>query len=232
MTENLYPSPAWPALPVVGEARRYPIHRIFCVGKNYAAHAAEMGDEVNREQPIFFTKSALAFLPSGMESNYPPGTSNYHYEVEFCVMVGKPLFKADEAEAATAVFGYAVGLDMTRRDLQNYAKDNRLPWDMAKDVEESAVIGPVTPAAQFGALRDQRIRLRLDGDLRQDGPLSDMVWSVPELLSRLSHLYHLAPGDVLMTGTPAGVGPVSPGNHLVGDVEGLSPVSLTITEPD
>jgi len=217
---------------VQGAAGRYPIHRIFCVGKNYAAHAAEMGGEVNREQPIFFTKSALAFLPSGMESPYPPGTSDYHYEVELCVMIGKPLFQASEAEAADAVFGYAVGLDMTRRDLQAYAKDNRLPWDMAKDVEESAIIGPVTPVAQFGPLSDQRIRLRLDGELRQDSVLSDMVWSIPELLSRLSQLYHLAPGDVMFTGTPAGVGPVAVGNHLVGDVEGLAPVSVTFTEPD
>ena len=232
MTANLFPSPPWPALPVQGEAGHYPIHRIFCVGKNYAAHAAEMGGEVNREQPIFFTKSALAFLPSGMDSNYPPGTSDYHYEVELCVMVGKPLFKASEAEAANAIYGYAVGLDMTRRDLQTYAKDHRQPWDMAKDVEESAIIGPVTKAADFGPLTDQRIRLRLDGDLRQDSVLSDMVWSIPELLSRLSHLYHLAPGDVMMTGTPAGVGPVAPGNHLVGDVEGLAPVSVTFTEPD
>ena len=121
---------------------------------------------------------------------------------------------------------------MTRRDLQNYAKDNRLPWDMAKDVEESAIIGPVTRAADFGPLTDQRIRLRLDGELRQDSTLSDMVWAVPELLSRLSHLYHLAPGDLMMTGTPAGVGPVQPGNHLVGDVEGLAPVSVTFTEQD
>ena len=176
--------------------------------------------------------SPLAFLPSGMESNYPPGTSDYHYEVELCVMVGKPLFKASEAEAANAIYGYAVGLDMTRRDLQTYAKDDRQPWDMAKDVEESAIIGPVTKAADFGPLTDQRIRLRLDGDLRQDSVLSDMVWSIPELLSRLSHLYHLAPGDVMMTGTPAGVGPVAPGNHLVGDVEGLAPVSVTFTDPD
>ncbi|WBU65082.1 fumarylacetoacetate hydrolase family protein [Paracoccus aerodenitrificans] len=232
MAQNLFPSPPLPALPVQGQEARYPLHRIFCVGKNYAAHAAEMGGQVDREQPIFFTKSALAYLPSGMESNYPPGTSNYHYEVELCVAVGKPLFKADIAAARDAVFGYAVGLDMTRRDLQSRAKDGGLPWDTAKDVEESAIIGPITQEAEFGPLADQRIRLRLDGELRQDAPLSDMVWSIPELLSRLSHLYHLAPGDILMTGTPAGVGPVSVGNHLVGDVEGLAPVSVTFTEPD
>ena len=232
MTRNLFPSPPWPALPVQGETARYPLHRIFCVGKNYAAHAAEMGGQVDREQPIFFTKSALAFLPSGMESNYPPGTGDYHYEVEFCVAIGKPLFKATPEQAADAVYGYAVGLDMTRRDIQNRVKELGLPWDMAKDVEESAIIGPITRAGDFGPIGDQRIRLRLDGELRQDGPLSDMVWSVPELLSRLSALYHLAPGDLMMTGTPAGVGPVAPGNHLVGDVEGLAPVSVTFTEPD
>ena len=232
MTANLFPSPPWPALPVQGQTGRYPIHRIFCVGKNYAAHAAEMGGEVNREQPIFFTKSALAFLPSGMESNYPPGTDNYHYEVEFCVVLGKPLFKATPEQAADAIYGYAVGLDMTRRDIQNRSKELRLPWDMAKDVEESASIGPITRAGDFGPVDDQRIRLRLNGELRQDGPLSDMVWTVPELLSRLSGLYHLAPGDLLMTGTPAGVGPVKPGDHLVGDVEGLAPGSVTFTDPD
>lgn len=232
MPQNLFPSPPWPTLAVQGETARYPLHRIFCVGRNYAAHAAEMGGEVDREQPMFFTKSALAFLPSGMDSNYPPGTQDYHYEVEFCVVLGKPLFKATPQQAADAVYGYAVGLDMTRRDLQARAKDLRQAWDMAKDVEESAIIGPITRAGDFGPLADQRIRLRLNGDLRQDAPLSDMAWSVPELLSRLSELYHLAPGDLLMTGTPAGVGSVKPGDHLVGDVEGLAPVSVTFTDPD
>ncbi|WBU58227.1 fumarylacetoacetate hydrolase family protein [Paracoccus sediminicola] len=232
MTQNLFPSPPAPALPVQGETARYPLHRIFCVGKNYAAHAAEMGGEVDRETPMFFTKSAFAYLPSGMDSSYPPGTEDYHFEVEFCVVIDKPLFKAGTDEAAQAVYGYAVGLDMTRRDLQALAKKAGKPWDMAKDVEESAIIGPITRAADFGPVADQRIRLRLDGDLRQDAPLSEMVWSVPELLSRLSGLYHLAPGDLLMTGTPAGVGPVSPGNHLVGDVEGLAPVSVTFTDPE
>lgn len=232
MTQNLFPSPPWPALPVQGEQGRYPLHRIFCVGRNYAAHAAEMGAQPDRAQPIFFTKSALAYLPSGMDSNYPPGTTDYHYEVEFCVALGAPLFKASTDEAAAAVYGYAVGLDMTRRDLQARAKEGRYPWDMAKDVEESAIIGPITRSADFGKLRDQRIRLRLDGELRQDAPLSDMIWSIPELLARLSQLYHLAPGDLLMTGTPAGVGAVAPGNQLVGDVEGLAPVSVTFTDPD
>ncbi|SDE70987.1 fumarylpyruvate hydrolase [Paracoccus isoporae] len=232
MTDNLFPSPPWPAIPVQNEPRRYPLHRIFCVGRNYAAHAAEMGHQVDREQPIFFTKSALAYLPTGMESNYPPGTEDYHYEVELCAVLGAPLFKASPEEAGAAIYGYAVGLDMTRRDLQARAKQGRNPWDVGKDVEESAIIGPITQAAEMGPLRDQRIRLRLDGELRQDAPLSDMVWTVPELLSRLSQLYHLAPGDLLMTGTPAGVGPVAPGNHLVGDVEGLAPVSVTFIDPD
>lgn len=232
MAQNLFPSPPWPTLPVQGETARYPLHRIFCVGKNYADHAAEMGGQVDREQPIFFTKSALAFLPSGMESNYPPGTNDYHYEVEFCVVLGKPLFKASPEEAAEAIYGYAVGLDMTRRDIQSRSREMRLPWDMAKDVEESAIIGPITRAADFGAVADQHIRLRLDGEVRQDSTLSNMVWEIPELLSRLSALYHLAPGDLMMTGTPAGVGAVRPGNHLIGDVDGLAPVSVTFTDPD
>lgn len=149
MPQNLFPSPPWPTLPVQGERARYPLHRIFCVGKNYAAHAAEMGGDVDREQPIFFTKSALAFLPSGLESNYPPGTESYHYEVEFCVVLGKPLFKASPEEAADAIYGYAVGLDMTRRDIQNRSKELRLPWDMAKDVEEFGDHRPDHPQGRF-----------------------------------------------------------------------------------
>ena len=223
---NLFPSPPRPALPVVGETRLYPLHRIFCVGKNYAAHAAEMGGSVDREQPMFFTKSAFAYLPSGMETPYPPGTGNYHFEVEFCVVLGAPLFKADMDEAARAVYGYAVGLDMTRRDLQERLRDKAHPWDIAKDVEESAIIGPITRAGAFGPVSDQSVRLTLNGDLKQDGLLADMVWSVPELLSRLSHLYHLAPGDLLMTGTPAGVGPVEVGSKLKGEVTGLEPVTV------
>lgn len=232
MTRNLFPSPPWPTLPVQGEAGRYPLHRIFCVGRNYAAHAAEMGGQVDREQPVFFTKSALAFSASGGKCAYPPGTSDYHHEVELCVVLGKPLYQADAGEAAAAVFGYAVGLDMTRRDIQERVRSKALPWDMAKDVEQSAIIGPLTRAANFGLLAGQRISLQLDGEMRQDAVLSDMVWSVPELLSCLSGLYHLAPGDLVMTGTPAGVGPVVAGNHLIGQIEGLVPVTVTCIAPD
>ncbi|MFV0410497.1 MAG: fumarylacetoacetate hydrolase family protein [Paracoccus sp. (in: a-proteobacteria)] len=231
MTKTLFPAPDWPVLDVIGESAGFPLRRIFCVGKNYAAHAAEMGGQVDREQPIFFTKSALAFQAGGCEIPYPPGTSNYHYEAELCVLIDKPLFKADMDEAAEAVFGYAVGLDMTRRDIQERARGKGLPWDMAKDVEQSAIIGPATRAEAVGSLDGRRITLRLDGELRQDGPLSDMIWSIPELLSRLSGLYHLAPGDLVMTGTPAGVGPVAPGNRLVAEVGGLAPALVTFTDP-
>ncbi|MDO5642936.1 MAG: fumarylacetoacetate hydrolase family protein [Paracoccus sp. (in: a-proteobacteria)] len=229
---TLFPPPRWPMLDVQGEKARFPLRRIFCVGRNYAAHAAEMGSEIDREQPVFFTKSALSFLPSGQRVAYPPGTRDYHYEVEFCVALGGPLFHATPEQAARAVYGYAVGLDMTRRDLQARAKAMRLPWDMAKDVEESAIIGPITPAATFGPIGDQRLRLLLNGDLRQDAAVSDMVWSVPELLANLSQLYHLEPGDLMMTGTPSGVGAVHPGDHLTGEAEGLAPVSVNFVAPD
>lgn len=225
---SLFPSPPWPALPVTGENATYPLHRIFCVGRNYAAHAAEMGNQIDREAPIYFTKSALSYLPTGMTSPYPPGTENYHYEVELVVAIGAPLFRATPAESALGIFGYGLGLDMTRRDLQARATERRQPWDLAKDVEESAVLAPLTRAQDITDLDLKAIQLALNGEIRQDGKLSDMVWSIPELISRLSEFYHLAPGDVILTGTPAGIGPVHPGDHLIGTVDGLTPVTLTI----
>ncbi|MDJ0821677.1 MAG: fumarylacetoacetate hydrolase family protein [Paracoccaceae bacterium] len=217
-----------PVLPVAGMEARYPVGRIFCVGRNYAAHAAEMGNEVDREAPFYFTKSAHHLAASGAVLDYPPGTANYHHEVEFVVALGGPLFQASEDECLSAVFGYAVGLDMTRRDLQAEAKDKRRPWDVAKDVEGSAVIGALTPADGFGDIGAQRLALQVNGETRQEAPLSDMIWPVGPMLAHLSGLYHLQAGDVIMTGTPAGVGPVGPGDHLVGTLDGCAPVKLTL----
>lgn len=231
MTQTLFPAPEWPTVPVRGQTARFPVRRVFCVGRNYAAHAAEMGSEVDREAPFYFTKSALAILESGHMRPYPPGTENYHHEMEFVVAIGAPAFRIPVDQAAQAVFGYACGLDMTRRDLQEAAKAKRRPWDLSKDGENSAVIGPITPAADFGAPGDQRIWLSVDGELRQEGRLSDMVWSVPELIADLSRFYHLAPGDLIFTGTPSGVGPVTPGAVIRGDIDGLNPVTLTIGAP-
>lgn len=224
----LFELPGWPRVPVLGEDARYPVHRIFCVGRNYEAHAREMGAEVDRQAPFYFTKTPSAICPSGSTIPYPPGTTDCHYEMELVVAIGAPAFRIAEADALSIVLGYAGGLDLTRRDLQNAAKDKGRPWDLGKDFENAAVIGPISRTAAFGAVADQRIRLTQNGTLKQDATLAELVWSVPELIADLSTFYHLQPGDLLYTGTPAGVGPIAPGDRLVGTIDGLEPVELTI----
>jgi fumarylpyruvate hydrolase len=228
----LFPSPEFPLVPVKGETAAYPVHRIFCVGRNYAEHAKEMGVEVDREAPFYFLKSAWAIVPTGATIPYPPGTENYHYEMEFVLAVGRPVFKVGLEEAAAAVYGYAAGLDMTRRDLQLEARAKGRPWDLGKDFEQSAIIAEITKAAEFGEIGPQRITLKVGSEIRQDAKLADLVWSVPELVSHLSRFYHLAPGDLIYTGTPAGVGPVVVGDVIHGEIDGLAPVDLTIGNPD
>jgi len=228
MTDPLFAVPAAPLVPVEGEAGAFPVRRIFCVGRNYAAHAAEMGNEVDREAPFYFTKSAHDICLSGATIPYPLETHDCHHEMEFVVAIGAPAFRIPEAEALTAVYGYACGIDLTRRDLQGAAKEKRRPWDLGKDFEHSAIIAPITPKATFGEIADQVIRLAVDGTVTQEARLSDMVWSVPEVIAHLSRFYHLQPGDLIYTGTPAGVGPVGPGNVLLGEVDGLAPLHLSI----
>jgi len=228
MTDPLFAVPAAPLVPVEGEAGTFPVRRIFCVGRNYAAHAAEMGNEVDREAPFYFTKSAHDICLSGATIPYPLETHDCHHEMEFVVAIGAPAFRIPEAEALTAVYGYACGIDLTRRDLQGAAKEKRRPWDLGKDFEHSAIIAPITPKATFGEIADQVIRLAVDGTVTQEARLSDMVWSVPEVIAHLSRFYHLQPGDLIYTGTPAGVGPVGPGNVLLGEVDGLAPLHLSI----
>ncbi|MEZ5752000.1 MAG: fumarylacetoacetate hydrolase family protein [Paracoccaceae bacterium] len=229
MTDYLFPPAPVRSLKVRGETAEYPVNRVFCVGRNYEAHAAEMGGTVDREAPWYFTKSAVsAVCPSGATIPYPPGTSNFHYEMELAVALGASVFKADVATAATAIFGYGSGLDMTRRDRQQDGKDNRRPWDLGKDVEDSAVLTDLTRASELPSLSGRRIHLSVNGVIRQDALLDDMVWSPAEIISHLSHFYHLSPGDVILTGTPAGVGPVVAGDVITGGIDGLSPISLTI----
>ena len=228
MSDTLFPAPDWPSLPVAGSPARFPVRRIFCVGRNYAAHAAEMGNEVDRAAPFYFTKSPLAVVESGATVAYAPGTADLHHEMEFVVALGRPGFRVAPEAAMALVFGYAAGLDMTRRDLQAAAKARQRPWDLAKDFEHSAVLAAITPAAEFGAIDDQRIALSVNGAPRQEAKLSDMIWSVPELISDLSRFYHLAPGDLIFTGTPAGVGAVVAGDCIRGEIEGLAPVDLTL----
>ncbi len=227
MRSYLFPPPAVAALPVTGRDQRFPVNRIFCVGRNYAAHAAEMGSEVDREAPFYFTKSARAVLESGGVLPYPPGTRDLHHEIELVVAIGAPAFRVPVAQAMAAVWGYGSGLDMTRRDLQAQAKAKQRPWDLGKDFEGSAVLSALTPAEGFTP-QAQRIRLEVNGTPRQDARIDEMVWSVPALIADLSQYYHLVPGDLIMTGTPAGVGAVGPGDRLSGGVEGLAPVELTL----
>lgn len=227
----MFDLPLVPAVPVMGQAAAYPVGRIFCVGRNYAAHALELGNAVDRETPIWFTKAPAALCLSGASIPYPPGTANCHYEMELVVAIGAPAFRIAPQEAEAAIFGHACGLDMTRRDLQNAAKAKGYPWDTGKDFENGAVIAPIAPAARFRA-EGQRIALSQNGATKQDGTLADMIWSIPELIADLSHLYHLVPGDLIYTGTPAGVGAVSPGDVLEGTIEGLEPVRLQIGEPE
>ena len=231
MAPPLFQLPDIPGIPVHGETGTYPIGRIFCVGRNYAAHAAEMGVEVDREAPFYFTKSAANAVPSGAEVPYPPGTGDYHHEMELAVALGRQLFQADSAEAGAAIFGYCCALDMTRRDLQILERKKQRPWDLGKDVENGAVFGPLTRAADWQPRDDTAIRLSVNGEKRQAATLSELVWTIDEILAHLSGFYHLRPGDLILTGTPAGVGPVRPGDRLLGIVEGLDPVELALGEP-
>ncbi len=227
MPALVFPAPAVPTIPLTGEDAAYAVARIFCVGRNYAAHAAEMGGEVDREAPWYFTKSQSAVAASGQTLPYPPGTANFHHEMELAVALGAPVFEADRAQAAAAVFAYGCALDMTRRDRQQDGKDNRRPWDLGKDVENSAVLAPFTRAGDR-PLAGRRIWLSVNGAVRQDAMLDDMVWSVPEIVSHLSHYYHLGPGDVILTGTPAGVGAVVPGDAIAGGIDGLADIAMTV----
>lgn len=224
----LFPPPAQPAVPVVGTDRLYPVHRVFCVGRNYVEHAKEMGVEVDREAPFYFLKPATAIVVSPAATAYPPGTENFHYEMELVVALGAPAFRTSVDAALDAVFGYATGLDMTRRDLQLAARAKGRPWDTGKAVEQSAVIAPIVPKASFGAVGGQAITLEQNGETKQSARLSDLVWSVAEIVAHLSTLYHLGPGDLIYTGTPAGVGPVKPGDRLLGRIDGLPDVALRI----
>jgi fumarylpyruvate hydrolase len=223
----LFPAPEWPTLPVAGGGR-VPVARIFCVGRNYDAHAAEMGTRVDREAPFWFTKSPHAAVESDAVVPYPPGTDEYHHEIELVAVLGQGGFQVPVAQANDLVFGYAAGLDMTRRDLQRAARAGGRPWDIGKDFEASAVIGPVAPAARIGHPARGRIVLQVNGDVRQQADVADLAWKVPELVAHLSTLYRLQPGDVIMTGTPAGVGPVRPADRLEGEVEGVGQVSLVV----
>lgn len=228
MNALLFDPPAVRSIPVKGESAEYPVHRIFCVGRNYAAHAAEMGVEVDREAPFYFTKSALHTQASGTSIAYPPGTANFHFEMELVVVIGTPVFKQPVETANSAIYAYGCGLDMTRRDRQLDARAKGRPWDLGKDVEQSAVFAPLVTAEGVGDLGPKRIHLEVNGQTKQDAHLADLIWKLDEIVSDLSHYYHLVPGDVIMTGTPAGVGAVGPGDVITGGIDGIGKIALTI----
>jgi len=228
VSQLLFPTPPVVAAPVRGRSERIPIRRIFCVGRNYEAHAKEMGVAVDREAPFYFTKSTEHYMPSGSTVPYPPGTSNYHYELELVVVLGAAAFRVSADQAKNAVFGYACGLDMTRRDLQFAAREQRRPWDLGKDVEQSAVLSEIVSASDIGHPSAGRIELRVNGEVKQSADISQLIHKVPEVIAHLSTFYHLNPGDLIYTGTPEGVGPVNSGDLLEGVIDGVGTITLTI----
>jgi fumarylpyruvate hydrolase len=222
------PPPQTASVAVDGTADRFPIRRIFCVGRNYAAHAREMGRDPDREPPFFFTKPADAVVDSGEIVSYPPETANFHFEAELVIAIGTGGRSITEGDSLTHVWGYAVGNDLTRRDLQLQAREQGRPWDWGKAFDRSAVIGPVHPVAKVGHLEKGSIRLSVNGTVKQDADLAELIWTVPEIISILSHSIALAPGDLIMTGTPAGVGPLVPGDVCVVEIAGLGRIETPI----
>ncbi|MEW6370177.1 MAG: fumarylacetoacetate hydrolase family protein [Pseudomonadota bacterium] len=231
MTDYAFTPPGIPSLAIFGSSARFPIRRVFCVGRNYAAHAREMGSDPNREPPFFFMKPADAVVPAEGALPYPPATEDLHHEIELVVALrsGGTDIPADEALAK--VWGYGVGLDLTRRDLQAVAKENGRPWDMAKGFDASAPCSPLRPVSSFGhPSEDACIRMTVNGEVRQEGALTEMIWPIADIISHLSRLVTLAPGDLIFTGTPAGVGALKPGDRVHGEVAGVDEFDLEIVE--
>jgi fumarylpyruvate hydrolase len=219
------------ALPIVGSSDLFPVRRVYCVGRNYAAHAREMGADPDREPPFFFMKPADALQIVGSEPTphpYPSKTSNYHFEVEMVAALAGGGTDISVADALDHVYGYAIGLDMTRRDLQEEAKKLSRPWDTGKAADSSGPIGALHPASLVGHPARGAITLSVDGQTRQKGDLGDMIWSVAEQVAYLSGYFALQPGDLIFTGTPSGVGPVERGQRMVAAIDGLSTITLDV----
>jgi fumarylpyruvate hydrolase len=232
-----YAIPAWelPSVPVAGSAQRFPVRHIYCVGRNYAEHAKEMGGDATKEPPFFFTKPADAVVPVVPPAigtvPYPMATKDFHHELELVVAIGNSGAKIRPDDAQGLIYGYAVGLDMTRRDLQADMRERKRPWDIGKSFANAAPIAPIHPVAMTGVLTRGEITLEVNGQRRQHGDLADMVWDVPNILAFLSQLYRLEPGDLVFTGTPAGVGAVVVGDRLEGRIAGLTPLAVQIAAP-
>lgn len=224
------PASQAPQVPVSGSDAVFPVHRIYCVGRNYAEHAREMGDDPDREPPFFFSKPADAVAANGSTIAYPPRTRNLHHEIELVVALGAAGQDVAVTDAESLIFGYAVGVDLTRRDLQAEAKKLGRPWDTAKGFDQSAPLSPITQVANCGLLHRGSIWLRVNGDVRQQADIGDLIWSVAEVIAELSTLFSLQPGDLIFTGTPAGVGPLQPGDVIEGGIEGLENLVITIAQ--
>jgi fumarylpyruvate hydrolase len=216
-----------PSVVVLGTSDRFPVRRIFCVGRNYAAHAREMGND-DREPPFFFTKPADAVVANGVAVPYPPRTSNFHHEAELVVALGSGGANVPVAKASSLVYGYAVGIDLTRRDLQSDARDNGRPWDTSKGFDRSAPIGAIRPVSAGGHIESARIWLSVNGKIRQDANVAEMTWKVPEIIAELSTLFEIAAGDLIYTGTPAGVGPLVRGDSIEAGIDGLDILTTRI----
>lgn len=225
--DYVIPAPAQPSIAVVGSPARFPVHRIYCVGRNYAAHAREMGRDPDREPPFFFLKPADAVLEQA-EVPYPPATANLHHEIELVVAIGQGGADIPVAQALQHVYGYAVGLDLTRRDLQLQARELGRPWDAGKGFDHSAPCTPIQPAANIGHPDHGRIWLQVNGSTRQDSDISQLIWSVPEVIAHLSALFTLQPGDLIYSGTPHGVGAIQRGDRISGGVDGVGEIGIRL----
>ena len=230
MTAFAIPAPAQPSVAIAGSDRRFPVRRIFCVGRNYAAHAREMGND-ERDPPFFFTKPADAVVDSGSTIPYPPLTKDLHHEIELVVAIGKAGFRLAPEAALSHVWGYGVGIDLTRRDLQDVAKKAARPWDWAKGFDRSAPCGPLVPAEKVGHPTSGRIWLAVNGAVKQDGDLDELIWPVADIVAICSQAMELQPGDLIFSGTPAGVGPLSATDKVTGGVDGIGTVEVTIGPP-
>lgn len=224
----VFPPPPVVSLPVAGRDERFPVRRIFCVGRNYAEHAREMGKDPDRDPPFFFTKPADAVVEDGQTVPYPPQTGNFHYEAELVVAIGRAGSEISPEQALDHVWGYAIGNDLTRRDLQLAARETGRPWDWGKAFDRSAVIGPIHSVLATGHPATGAIRLTVNGEVRQSADLADLIWSVPEIVSILSQSMEIRPGDLVMTGTPAGVGAMVPGDVCRVIIENLGEITTTI----
>ena len=216
------------SLPVVGTQKRFPVRRIYCVGRNYLDHIRETAGADERKPPFFFQKPTDAILENGGEFPYPPQSEKTHHEIELVVAIGTGGKEIKAENALDHVYGYTVGIDMTRRDLQGVAKDMRRPWEAGKSFDRAAPCSAIVPAADIGHPESGRIWLAVNDEIRQDGDLAQQIWNVPESIAHLTTLFELVPGDLIMTGTPAGVGSVNPGDKITGGIDGIAEIAVTV----